>query len=109
MVAEALRPLLDDGAELRVRQDEDRDQLTVELEGLGQRFLELSLDLYRGPVGGQDHVAAGDVGRDLRVAVRLEELAEGPHRDLVPAADVDPAQEDEVSGHAEEDAMTSAP
>jgi hypothetical protein len=33
------------------------------------------------------------------VAVRLEELAQRRHRHLVPAADVDPAQEDEVSGH----------
>ena len=30
----------------------------------------------------------------------LEELAQGRHRHLVPAADVDAAQEDEVSGQA---------
>ena len=34
------------------------------------------------------------------MAVRLEELAQGRHRHLVPAADVDAAQEDEVSGRA---------
>ena len=38
-------------------------------------------------------------GRDLGVAVRFEELAKGGHRHLVPAAYVDAAQEDEVSGH----------
>jgi len=40
------------------------------------------------------------------VAVRLEELPQGCHRQLVPAADVDAAEEDEVSGNREpEDAM----
>jgi hypothetical protein len=33
------------------------------------------------------------------VAVRLEELAQRRHGHLVLAADVDPAQEDEISGH----------
>ena len=107
MVAEALRTLPDDGAKLGQRQDQHRDQLAVELEGLRERFLELPLDRGRGAIGAQDHVAAGDVGGDLRVAVRLEEVAQGRHRHLVPAADVDPAQEDEVSGHlGQEDATT---
>jgi hypothetical protein len=94
LVAEALRPMPDDRSELRSRQDEDRDQLAVELERLGQRFLKLALDLGRRAVGAQDHVAASDVRGDLGVAERLEELAQCRHRHLVPAADVDPAQED---------------
>ena len=41
------------------------------------------------------------------MAVRLEELAQSRHRHLVLAADVDAAQEDEVSGHrGQEDATT---
>ena len=47
LVAEALRPLPDDRTELGQRQDVDRDQLAIELEGLGQRFLELALDRGR--------------------------------------------------------------
>ena len=109
LVAEALRPIPDDGPELRSRQDQDRDQLAVELEGLGERVLELSLDRGRRAIGAQDHVAAGDVRGDLRVAVRLEELAQGRHRHLVPAADVDAAQEDEVSGHREREDATTRP
>src|SRR6185369_4341299 len=44
LVAEALRSIPHHGSELRPSQDEDRDQLTVELEGLREGFLQLALD-----------------------------------------------------------------
>ena len=69
--------------------------------------LQLALDRGGRSAGAHDHVAAGDVGRDLRVAMRLEELAQRRHRHLVPATDVDAAQEDEVSSHRWQEDATS--
>ena len=97
----------DDGPELVPRQDEDRDQLAVEFEGPGERVLEIALDRACRSIGAQDHVAAGDVRGHLRVGVRLEELAQSRHRYLVPATDVDTAQEDEVSRHHQREDATS--
>jgi len=96
LVAEALGPLPDHRFELSLRDDGDPDELGVELEGLRQRGLDPLGDLRGGQLRVQEDVAARDVGRDVRETGVLQHGPQCRHRDLVLAADVDPAKEDEV-------------
>ena len=52
-----------------------------------------------GLAAGEHHVAALDVGRHVSVAEPGHDRAQIRHRDLVTAADVDAAQQGDVSGH----------
>ena len=68
-------------------------RLGIERERGGQGLLDLARDRRGLEVRVQDDVAARDVGRDVGEPEALEESPQRRHRDLVPAADVDPAEE----------------
>jgi hypothetical protein len=66
----------------------------------GKGLLELSLGRGGGQCTSEDDVAALDVRAHVGEPERLDELAQRRHRDAVPAADVDGAQQSDVAGHA---------
>src|SRR5436305_14355784 len=84
----------DDLGELIPRADHDVD---VEPELLGDHPPAPRGDVVRGLVGREDSVPALQIRRDVREARLDKQLAKPPHRDPVPGADVDAAQEDDLA------------
>ncbi len=70
------------------------------LNFLGSPLPDLSRRSHLRALGGLQHdIAAGDVGRDVGVAQFFEARLKRRHRELVLAAHIDAAQEDDIARH----------